>query len=286
MRKINSRPRPEFRLVVYSTSVLACVLTGPFGTGTDLTFWDRVVFWTVAISSVGFFMEYCIGTLLMSNSLKSWPVSLRVVLGCGLGAVPGASAIIFINRIFRPEHLDTNALPYFWASVAAMGLLISTISIAIDNRSIEPSIPKSTGPKKESKQPSKSTADQVTRKIDNPTGATSTPAIKPARLMDKLPERLRFAQIISLSMQDHYVEITTTRGVDVVLMRLVDAIELLDGVEGTRCHRSHWISQQHLVALSRDGRRFVAQLSDGRHIPVSTSYRDQVEELLTKKEQA
>lgn len=110
--------------------------------------------------------------------------------------------------------------------------------------------------------------------------------LKTPRLFQRLPTRLREAQIISMSMQDYYVEVTTTKGSEMILMRLSDAMDLLDGIEGVQTHRSHWAASAHADTLSRAGRRHELKLKDGRSVPVSSSYRDTVERMLNEKGQA
>ena len=106
------------------------------------------------------------------------------------------------------------------------------------------------------------------------------------RLLSRLPDRLRMAQIISMSMQDHYVEINTTLGSEMLLMRLSDAIDLLDGMSGAQTHRSHWVARDHAQHLTKVARRHELTLSDGRKLPVSNRYLDAVKNLLKEKERA
>ncbi|MCB1397271.1 MAG: LytTR family transcriptional regulator, partial [Rhodobacteraceae bacterium] len=75
-----------------------------------------------------------------------------------------------------------------------------------------------------------------------------------------------------LSVQDHYVEVVTTRGRELLLMRLSDAIAETEGCAGLQVHRSHWVALDQVQAAHRDGARAVLTLSDGREIPVSRTY--------------
>jgi len=70
-----------------------------------------------------------------------------------------------------------------------------------------------------------------------------------------------------------------------ILMRLSDAIDLLDGIEGVQTHRSHWAARAHASSLSRVDRRHQLALKDGRSVPVSNSYRANVEQMLNEKGQ-
>ena len=46
----------------------------------------------------------------------------------------------------------------------------------------------------------------------------------------------------SLSMQDHFVRVTTDRGSAMVLIRFSDAVRELAGHSGAQVHRSHWVA--------------------------------------------
>ena len=90
----------------------------------------------------------------------------------------------------------------------------------------------------------------------------------PPRLLNRLDPGKRGA-LVSLSVQDHYVEVTTTRGRDLLLLRLTDAIEETAPEPGLRIHRSHWVATAHVARVRRQGDRGVLTLRDGRELPVS-----------------
>ncbi len=75
--------------------------------------------------------------------------------------------------------------------------------------------------------------------------------------------------VISLSRQDHYVEVTTSLGKQLILLCLSDAIAELEGLRGQRVHRSHWIAIAHARDIRKVGARRVVKLSDNRDLPVS-----------------
>jgi DNA-binding LytR/AlgR family response regulator len=80
-----------------------------------------------------------------------------------------------------------------------------------------------------------------------------------------------------LSVRDHYVVVQTDRGQSTLLMRFADALGELDGIEGMRVHRSHWVAKTAVAGLERSGGKVHVRLQDGRLVPVSRSYRDEVE---------
>ena len=91
----------------------------------------------------------------------------------------------------------------------------------------------------------------------------------------KLLERLAFEKrgaLVSISVADHYVEVVTTKGRDLILLRLSDAMGETQGANGMQVHRSHWVALDQVAAAKRQGDRAILTMSDGRDIPVSRSY--------------
>jgi hypothetical protein len=276
MREIAKERAPDQRIVVYALAIFLCVFLGPFETGEDLEFWDRVAFWTVGVSTVGFFIEVCVLTALQSSWLSRAPLVFQLAIGSGIGSVPGASFMIALNRVFRPEHLSDMNFPILWLQVTIMSILISGMEIMIWSRF-------RTSPNPSSIAPISTTTSDL-ESIPTPTDP-SLQTFKTSRLKMRLPARLREGQIISVSMQDHYAEITTTLGNDMILMRLSDAIDLLDGKPGVQTHRSHWAARSHAESLTKVARRHELRLSDGRSLPVSNSYKEAVKGMLNEKGQ-
>lgn len=100
------------------------------------------------------------------------------------------------------------------------------------------------------------------------TGETSP---RPPALLDRLPLDRR-GPLVAISVQDHYVQVITTRGQDLVLMRLVDAIRETGDVPGLQVHRSHWVALDQVRAAKRTGERAVLTMTGGQEIPVSRTY--------------
>jgi DNA-binding LytR/AlgR family response regulator len=77
---------------------------------------------------------------------------------------------------------------------------------------------------------------------------------------------------VALSVEDHYVRIRTTRGEDMVLMRLTDAIREAAPTPGLRVHRSHWVAIAGVANARRDGDRAILKMIAGGDIPASRSH--------------
>lgn len=105
-------------------------------------------------------------------------------------------------------------------------------------------------------------------------GRRSAPPVgeAPPRFLERLPQRLRGAEIWAVEAEDHYLRLHTSKGQDLILLRLSDAIDELDGLEGAQVHRSWWVARQGIVEARRGDGRAVLTLQDGSEAPVSRTY--------------
>jgi len=94
----------------------------------------------------------------------------------------------------------------------------------------------------------------------------------PARFPDRLPMKLRGAAIRAVQAEDHYLRIHTDRGSDLVLMRLSDALDELEGLEGAQTHRSWWVARDAVRDIARGDGRATLTLDGGLQAPVSRRY--------------
>ena len=104
----------------------------------------------------------------------------------------------------------------------------------------------------------------------------SVPKDQP-KILNRLDPNKR-GKLVSLSVQDHYVEVSTTQGASLVLMRLADAIGETEGAVGLQVHRSHWVATDAVKIGVRTGDRALLTMNDGREIPVSRTYLKTVKE--------
>lgn len=94
------------------------------------------------------------------------------------------------------------------------------------------------------------------------------PAAQPAPIIDRIPLEKRGA-LVSISVEDHYVRIHTTKGEEMVLMRLGDAMREVGPTEGLQVHRSHWVAVDQVASARRKGDGAILTMSNGHDIPVS-----------------
>jgi hypothetical protein len=97
------------------------------------------------------------------------------------------------------------------------------------------------------------------------------PGTAPAsvRFLDRLPPKLKGAALYAVSAEDHYLRLHTSKGSDLILMRLADALSELEGLEGAQTHRSWWVAKDAVESARRDGDRLTLTLKGGAEAPVS-----------------
>ncbi len=78
--------------------------------------------------------------------------------------------------------------------------------------------------------------------------------------------------LVRLTVCDHYTEVVTTRGRELVLLRFGDALTEIGNIDGMRVHRSHWVAAEHVARLKRDNGKLFVIARDGAAVPVSRSY--------------
>jgi len=246
MRQIFGDIRWELKALVFFVGTLTFIVVGPFGTYEDLTLSERFVFWCVVMGGVGFFMHIGITLALNSPYLEVWPRLICVLLGAAVAAVPSAAVVEFANEVFRPSGVRLSTLIRIWMQVTVVGTVIGMVEY-IDWRA--------------------------------PTAPAAVAAPRQTRFHKRLPPELGH-DIISFTVQDHYVEVTTTQGREMILLRFADALDEVGDDLGLRVHRSHWIAAAHIVRIEKSGNRQMAVLTDGRSLPISATYLTRVKALL------
>jgi LytTr DNA-binding domain len=114
--------------------------------------------------------------------------------------------------------------------------------------------------------------------VDRRTGATTSASVEPPKFLERLPLKLRGADVWAVEAEDHYLRLHTSKGQDLILMRLADAVAELEGIEGAQVHRSWWIARDAITDARRGDGRATLTLKDGAEVPVSRTYAGQLRE--------
>lgn len=245
--------RPDVKIKwpgkVFTMAIAIAVLTatGPFGTYDEMMFPMRLTYWSAAVVGVGTIMN---GIAYLSLSFPSiiglsWP--FRMLIWVLVGAIPGTIYMMLVGNLFLGLHVFEGS----WLRLYFKLCMISSVICVLDLREFA-----FAGSGDESKE-------------------LDTPEPYEAPVHHKFIHGLRSElgnDVISLSTQDHYLEVTTALGQDLVLGKMADAAERLAGLPGVRLHRSHFAAIKHIQRLRRRGSGYIVILSDGRELPVSRTY--------------
>ncbi|MEM8776137.1 MAG: LytTR family DNA-binding domain-containing protein [Pseudomonadota bacterium] len=227
---------------------LICALVGPFGTYLDLATPQRFAFWAMVIGAsalCGLISRMVVQRLVDATQETTFDAVLLVALTLLL-----APCVWFIGRLFETQFmLNMISLPRIFFYVGSINLMIFCVR------------------------------QVVLRGIgENPSSdeAQKTEPLRQPRLLRRIEDELR-GEIVRLSSNGHHVEVTTTEGTAKFRMRLADAIEAMEPVEGFFCHRSHWVVRSAVAKVERENaHRLWVIMRNGDRVPVSRKYREQM----------
>ena len=269
-----SRPR---LWLVFALMVGLFVVTGPFGTYERLAFPTRLGYWLMLHTATWTCALVCIAFFDTALSARVPSRLIRMLTGAVISALPVGLAITMINfgLLMRPlnaERVFENALVALPIGLAFS--LLTWLSIS------------GGGQQATAEQPG-AAAPIAANPLQDPASSPvrSAPLDRPA-LLDRLPVDKR-GVLIRLEVQDHYVLVVTSRGTELLLMRLGDAIG--EAGPGRQVHRSHWVAEHpenFLVRGTGKNGRLAIRTADGADIPVSRSYAAQIQRWLEQHDSA
>jgi len=110
-------------------------------------------------------------------------------------------------------------------------------------------------------------------RIENEPSQNMRPAI-----FERLKPSLRKAELYALSSEDHYVRVRTSKGDDLILLRLLDAIKETAPLKGLQTHRSWWVAEAGVETVKKQDGKLSILLKDGNLAPVSRNKAKSVRE--------
>lgn len=82
-----------------------------------------------------------------------------------------------------------------------------------------------------------------------------------------------------IKAEQHYIRIYTEKGDELILYRFSDAIKGLEAFNGLQVHRSYWVAIEAIQSVTAQGNSLVLKMKNDIEVPVSRSYKKQVESL-------
>lgn len=225
-------------LMIFASMIVMFSIIGPFGTFQSLTLLERFAYWSLTMIGSWFIaiitISFLVG-LVRDHTKHHFSI---IMGGCILSAFPIALYLDVVIHWYFPMETELSflyQLAYAMPISVTFGLLVH---FALDKEKVQ-----------------------------------TPPLVDEAEnlLMHRLPHSKR-GPVQYLSMQDHYVQVTTNKGNELVLMRMADAVTALKGQNGQQIHRSHWISHDHVAEAIRENGQHIIIMSDGAKLPVSRTY--------------
>jgi hypothetical protein len=281
-------------------SLLAIVAAlGPLDTRHTLTLIQRFAYFgVVALVMVPIGFASLLATLYIMRNRGPMHFTLALALTTLIVVAPGAAVVIVVYGLF---HAGGSPQESFFA-LYGVGVLIFTIAVGFacyvlhlrltrtSQRTSAASVGSDGSPStlERSRDPTVPCAGTTTSDPNDavrdslpvaPAGAARSVAPAPPQL--RLPAEIG-RDIVYAHVSGHYVEVVTTAGAAIVLMRLSDVARALEG-EGMQTHRSYWAAYHHVVRLQINDHRLVLHLTAGHKVPVSRSFRSAVRAFMANR---
>lgn len=229
---------PRILLVCVALSVFLAIIV-PFGAAHEMPAIGRFGYWLLTVVAT-----YCAGALIngLASHMLRPRLSLSAVIGLScIAAGIAISALVTAINFFAIGQLPTlGTLPLYLGSIFIIAFIIAGLFHV----------------------------------LSKPNERAHT---LPATILDRMPYDKR-GRLMVLSVEDHYVRNTTTKGAGFVLLRLSDAMRETGDVAGLQVHPSHWIALSAVKTARRDGDRAILTIISGDDIPVSRRYMPDIKE--------
>ena len=179
--------------------------------------------------------------------------AIRVGAVVLVSAVPMAFVVTWTFSLVEPGRaFAPHQLPLLYACVAAVQLLIVFATTA--------------GSRPAAAVEATSHAPAAESEVK-----ATVPAVFPSALLSRLPPEIG-RDIVALETEDHYLRVHTSLGSALILMRMADAVAMLDPRLGRQVHRRWWVAEAAVATMRTEGARQVLRLTDDRVVPVGRTY--------------
>ena len=217
---------------------LFLALAGAFGSS-DTPFLRRLIYW-VSMMVAGGQWGALVGDFVFRRGWFDGRLFAQGVIITVLIAGPLSVAVWVFTGLFFGRPISLAELPWYLMSVTVVSAAMTAVHLL---------------------------ADPGLRETHAaPEGAA------PPRFLERLPFKLKGAEIYAVEAEDHYLRVHTDRGSDLILLRLSDAVTELEGIEGARTHRSWWVAKAAVAGVERGDGRAVFTLKNGLEVPVSRTH--------------
>ena len=249
--------------------VLVLAFVGPMGVEDHLAPLERLAFWSVC-GALCWPLCHALSAAILYLMRFRPPVAIMLAAAAGalFFTVPCAAVTHTVYGLFRPQDSAAGLLDIY-PSVAVLALACSALVHYVTVLRVRLRY----GPRGE-------------RPVHLPGDAKA--ALPPLELEARAPSQEGFfdrlpgmpgRDVVYLNVSGHYLNVVTTTGSCLVLMRLSDAVVAL-GDLGIQVHRSYWVAHRHVAGVVRDGRRIRIRVTGPCEVPVSRTHMAAVREAI------
>jgi DNA-binding LytR/AlgR family response regulator len=222
-------------LIVAVAVGLFLAFSGAFGT-IEAPFVLRLAYWLPLMTLGAVWGAFVSGVLFGRDRWAPHPWIAAIAASVVMAAPFTLVVWLASNAVFGIAF-DTNDLPGLFVPVLVVSLAMTSLNTLLERRRV-----------------------------------VAAEAPGPPKFLERLPLKLRGAEVWAVEAEDHYLRLHTSKGQDLILMRLADAIAELDGIEGMQVHRSWWVAREAITEAKRGDGRATLTLKDGAEVPVSRTY--------------
>ncbi len=233
------------QMIAFGITLTAFAVLGPFQSYA-IPFGQRALYWALSLLAGWVCMIAMLTLVLRHPALDEWHGATRVALAVLLATMPTTYLVSQIEYLVEFPSQPVSFWTLMWHVLIVCALIGGLVYLRVASR-------------------------LGLQEVQKPQS--------PAPFLKRLPYELG-GQILSLSMQDHYVEVTTAKGTELILIRFQVAIKEVGVIAGTQIHRSHWVALNGMRRLQRQNGKLFVELVDGRSLPVSRTYAQTVRAIL------
>ena len=223
-------------LAVAFVAGLFLTFSGAFGTD-DIPLGLRFAYW-MAMMVLGYFWGAVVSRYFFRPERRTGALWRDAFAASLVMSVPITGMVVAANIGMIGSRISWRALPLLFSAVFLISLILTSINMLLETR----------------------------RRALTHVGPT------PPKFLERLPLKLRGAEVWAVEAEDHYLRLHTSKGQDLILMRLADAVAELQGIEGAQVHRSWWVARDAITETARGDGRATLTLKDGAEVPVSRPY--------------
>lgn len=214
--------------------------TGVYDAVRGLPFWLGWGYWMLTLS-VGCLVGY--GVIVISGRFGA-PYILQYGAAI-LASTAAVTSVIAGLQIMVGQPVPWSFIPYLFGQVLVISILVYCLGL-------------------------------ISERAKN-TAASETPSRDPIKhFLEQLPMKYRETELYAISSEDHYLRVHTSKGEELILKRLSDAVHDLKDADGLQTHRSWWVAAGGVEKVIKDNGQTKLMLKSGSLAPVSRTYQSAV----------